>query len=81
MFAIANQLEQQRFFSKDEFLSAAVNANFVFSVLRDNVESLEGYLYPKTYTVTEEMSAKDLARVMVQNFLECMKGCLILNLI
>ena len=69
MFTVADQLEQRRLFRRDEFLSIAVDANFVFSVLRDNVDSLEGYLYPKTYTITEDMSAKDLARVMVQNFL------------
>ncbi len=69
MFEIANQLERQQLFSKDEFLDAATNENFVFSVLRDNVESVEGYLYPKTYTITEDMDAKELLRIMVKNFL------------
>ncbi len=69
MFTAAEQLERRRLFRKDEFLSTIDNANFVFSLLRDNVESLEGYLYPRTYTITEDMTAKDLARAMVQNFL------------
>lgn len=68
MFEIAKQLEDLRLFSEDEFLSAATNRNFAFSLLRDNVESLEGYLYPKKYTITEDMSAKDLIRIMVNNF-------------
>ena len=69
MFEIAEQLENQKIFSKDEFLSAASNRNFTFSLLRENIESLEGYLYPKTYTVTEDMDAKELIRIMVRNFL------------
>jgi len=74
MFEIAEQLENLRFFSKDEFLSATTNRNFAFSLLRDNVESLEGYLYPKKYTITEDMSAKDLIRIMVNNFSRVYEG-------
>ena len=74
MFEIAKQLEDQKLFSKDEFLSATTNRNFAFSLLRDNVESLEGYLYPKTYTVTEDMSVKDLVRIMVNNFSRVYEG-------
>ena len=69
MFEIAEQLEDQKLFSKNEFLSAASNRSFTFSLLRDNVESLEGYLYPKKYTITEDMTAKELMRIMVRNFL------------
>ncbi|MDE0151123.1 MAG: endolytic transglycosylase MltG [Bdellovibrionales bacterium] len=74
MFEVAEQLENQQLFSKDEFLSAATNRNFAFSLLRDNVESLEGYLYPKTYTITEDMSVKDLVRIMVNNFSRVYEG-------
>ena len=74
MFEIAKQLEHKRLFSKDEFLEATTNKSFVFSLLRDNVESAEGYLYPKTYTITEDMDAKDLIRLMVNNFLRVYEG-------
>lgn len=69
MFEIAKQLENKQIFSKDEFLSVANNKNISYSLLRENVENLEGYLYPKTYTITEDMNAKELVRIMVRNFL------------
>ena len=69
MFEIAKQLEKKQIFSKDEFLSAANSKNVSYSLLRENVENLEGYLYPKTYTITEDMDAKELVRIMVRNFL------------
>lgn len=74
MFEIANQLENQQIFSKDKFLEAATNKYFVFSLLRDDVESIEGYLYPKTYTITEDMDTKELIRIMVSNFLRVYEG-------
>jgi len=74
MFEIAEQLENQQLFSKNEFLSATTNRSFAFSLLRDNVENLEGYLYPKTYTITEDMSVKDLIRIMVNNFSRVYEG-------
>ena len=74
MFEVAEQLENLQLFSKDEFLSATTNRNFAFSLLRDNVESLEGYLYPKKYTITDDMSVKDLIRIMVNNFSSVYKG-------
>ena len=70
MFEMAEKLEKEDFFSKKEFLSAAQDSDFVFYLLRTRKESIEGYLYPGEYSITQDMTAEDLITEMVDNFLE-----------
>ena len=50
--------------------TSAHSENFEsYSFLSENsTETLEGYLFPKTYTITEEHSAKDFIRIMLDQY-------------
>lgn len=55
--------------TKDEFLEAAVKSKYEFDFLKDIPgESLEGFLFPKTYTVTGRTTAEDLIKMMLRQF-------------
>jgi UPF0755 protein len=66
---IAGRVAADTPIKKDDFLAAAVRSKYDFGFLKDVAgESLEGYLFPKTYTVTDKTRAKDLVRLMLQQF-------------
>lgn len=54
---------------KDDFLAANDKAKYKFDFLSDiSGNSLEGYLFPKTYTVRQKTSAEDLTATMLKQF-------------
>ena len=70
MFEMADLLEKNHLISKDEFLKWSQNSDFIFSLLKENLENLEGYLYPNTYKMTKGMPAQKLISLMVGEFLK-----------
>lgn len=64
---IAARFEEAGLARKDEFLAAVFDPAFARS-LGIEAESLEGYLYPETYRVARNLSARALARMLVDQF-------------
>ncbi|MGH2768840.1 MAG: endolytic transglycosylase MltG, partial [Actinomycetota bacterium] len=54
--------------TREEFLAAATPATARPSVLPPGIETLEGFLYPKTYRVLERAGAEDVVRQLVDQF-------------
>ncbi len=55
--------------TKEAFEAAAVNDGYDFAFLkRSDGTSLEGYLFPKTYTITDKTTARDLVTLMLRQF-------------
>lgn len=53
----------------DAFVAEAVNSGYNFPFLKGlKTDSLEGYLFPKTYTVTDRTTARDLVTLMLRQF-------------
>jgi UPF0755 protein len=66
---IAAQVARQTPIKKDSFLAAAVNNGYDFPFLKGlKTDGLEGYLFPKTYTISDRTTARDLVTLMLQQF-------------
>ena len=70
MFEIADLLHTRKLFSKEEFLNACQDQELIHSLLGEKVESLEGYLYPGAYQLSEESGPEELISLMVKKFLK-----------
>lgn len=64
---IARMLETQGIVTEGEFLSAAADTELIAD-LDPEAESLEGYLFPSTYRLSHSITAKELVRMMVDEF-------------
>ncbi len=64
---IARLLETQGILSEADFLAAAADPSLVRD-LDPEADSLEGYLFPSTYRLSHSTTAKELVRMMVQEF-------------
>ena len=69
MYEMAELLDKRGFLNKEEFLSLCQSSDFIYTLLNENLDSLEGYLFPETYYVSRPVSPKRLIRKMVENFL------------
>ncbi len=70
MFEISNLIAKSPLkLNKKKFLELCQNEDFIFSLLNQKLDSLEGYLYPNTYKLTRQISEKQLINIMVQEFL------------
>ena len=70
MFEISERLAKPPLeLSKKKFLEASQDEDFIFSLLHEKLDSLEGYLYPNTYKVTRQISEKKIITMMVREFL------------
>lgn len=71
---IAERFSSQEIVEKESFISAAKVSRFKegFSFLDDAPEeaTLEGYLFPDTYRIDQEMTAEDVIRRMLTEFKE-----------
>ncbi|MEK7167974.1 MAG: endolytic transglycosylase MltG [Patescibacteria group bacterium] len=67
---IGKYLEEQRLIKKEEFLSAIKTSDWTQYDFLKNVEAetLEGFLFPDTYRVFSDASAKDIVKKMLDNF-------------
>lgn len=57
----------------DEFLKTVTNPAFVHELTGTDMVSLEGYLFPDTYSITKFTTVETLARRMYDKFLETIK--------
>lgn len=69
IFDIAGIFEQTNLGSKQEFIALVRDKEFIKSLLGEEVESLEGYLFPETYKITKFEGMKSVATQMVRQFL------------
>ena len=66
---IADQASQELGVPRDSFLAAARDTAVIAKLgLSPETETLEGYLYPTTYTIQPHPSARQLVRVMTDEF-------------
>jgi len=68
IFEISELYQAKGFGTKDEFLNVVLDKTFIKSLLGEEHDSLEGYLYPETYSLTKYSTTKTLVTQMVQNF-------------
>ncbi len=64
---IARRIDEAGFGSEDALLKLAYDADFIAS-LNIDAASLEGYLFPETYSFVQEISEGALLRMMVEQF-------------
>lgn len=69
MFEIAELIGRLKLFSPAEFLAAARDTSLIAD-LAPNAPTLEGYLFPATYSITRRTTARDLCRMMTGKFRE-----------
>ena len=67
MFDIAGSLNQFDFLHAQDFLRAARDPSLIKD-LAPNAPTLEGYLFPSTYRLTRRTTARDLCRMMTDQF-------------
>ncbi len=66
IFEIADLIEKTGKATKEEFLSLVKDKDFIQQVLGEEVETLEGYLFPETYMINKKTTIKDLIQQMVK---------------
>jgi UPF0755 protein len=66
---MAMMLQEAGLFSASEFMHAARNTDLI-SDLDADADDLEGYLFPDTYLVRKDISASEMAALMVRRFRE-----------
>ncbi len=67
IFDIAGSLNQFDFLHAADFLNAARDPSLIKD-LAPNAPTLEGYLFPSTYRLTRRTTARDLCRMMTDQF-------------
>lgn len=70
MYEIAQLVERAGIAPQAEFLEACRDKNLIRDLLGQNLSSLEGYLFPETYSVTKYVTPKELITMMVEKFKE-----------
>lgn len=69
IFDIASLVEKSGYGTKQDFMQIVHDKAFIKSLLGEDLESLEGYLFPETYKVTKFDTTKDIITQMVNRFL------------
>ncbi len=70
VFEVADLLEKKGFASSVEVMSLSFDKSFIKKVLGVERTSLEGYLFPETYSFTKYMGAEKILSEMVRTFKE-----------
>jgi UPF0755 protein len=70
IFEIASQLEKLGFGSARDFVKLAHDKKLIYQLLKADLRSFEGYLFPETYGFTKYTSQREIVEVMVNRFLE-----------
>lgn len=68
IFEIFEILKKAQFREADTFFRLIKDKNFIQKEFNLNLPTLEGYLFPSTYSVTKYTTARDLIRLMVGEF-------------
>lgn len=69
LYDIAGIFEQSGLGTKSDFMTMVHDKEFIKSLLGEELESLEGYLFPETYKITKFESPKNVVSQMVRQFL------------
>ena len=70
MYEIADLYESAQFGTKENFLQLCKDKEFAKNLTGEDLENLEGYLYPETYALTKFTSTKELISLMVKSSLD-----------
>lgn len=70
IYEVADLYQQQGFGTRDEFLKACHDKPFIKQLLGEDLDSLEGYLFPESYELTKFTTTKELLTQMVRKYLE-----------
>lgn len=68
LYEIGSILEQKGIAKKSEFVKMAKDPKIVQDLLKLDAPSLEGYLFPDTYMLPPEVSAREIIEIMVREF-------------
>lgn len=68
LFQIGELLEKNRIVNKDDFIEQARSKEAAGKRLGENIRSFEGYLFPETYSLQEQMNAREVLEQMVSHF-------------
>jgi len=69
-----DNVESECKISAVDFTNATNEGDYVYGFLKDAGGNLEGFLFPKTYTVTGKTSARDLVDMMLAQYRKETKG-------
>ena len=69
LWDIATLFEKMNICSAQEFFKIVYDKEFIKSLLNEDLNSLEGYLFPETYKITKFEGAKSIISQMVNRFL------------
>lgn len=70
IYEIADALEKNRVVSKKDFLSLAFSTEYITENLNLEVESLEGFLFPDTYSFNKNEEPQIVIDTMLDRFME-----------
>lgn len=70
IFEIADVFSKKGIATRDEFLQIVRDPIFIHEQIGEDAPSLEGYLFPETYSYTKFTTAKGIIRMMVSRFKE-----------
>ncbi len=73
LYEVAQRLENIALCKKEDFIKLATNKKLIRDVLGENIDSLEGYLFPDTYFFTKVDGCKVIVKRMVGRFLQKFK--------
>ncbi len=68
IYEIAEMYEEEGFGNQADFMKLVKDQDFIKNLTGQNLESLEGYLFPETYSVTKFTETKALISMMYQRF-------------
>ncbi|MDE0119509.1 MAG: endolytic transglycosylase MltG [Bdellovibrionales bacterium] len=69
IYEIAKTLEEKNLLKRKDFISLCYDSDFIYQLLGEKQDSLEGYLFPDTYYVARPVNPRRLIRTMVEAFL------------
>ncbi len=69
MFDIAQELQDAKYLTREEFLTAAKDPALILDIAPE-AHTLEGFLFPATYNLPRNGTAKELTTAMVRKFRE-----------
>ena len=69
-YEMAQILKSQNWPASERFLKAVWNKELIQKLLKENVNSFEGYLFPDSYQIKKYMTAKELIETMSRQFMK-----------